>query len=166
MGMSRSGKTTLLLNLAKHFIKDGYAVLVLDPFSYPSKWPTQYVFKDSQEFLTLVKRSRECILIVDEAGDSCGQFDKEMHFLSTQSRHYGHSVIFGTQRGAQIAKTIRDNCEQLFLFASSMDDCKILSREFNRPELTLAKTLKRGQYLNTGRFSKVRRYQLFETKED
>lgn len=169
-GMTLSGKTALSKRLCRHYQAENWGVIILDPLHDPG-WYRQgtdenlfFQTDDNQEFLYTARNSQRCMIFVDESGESVGQYDKEMHWLATRGRHYGHTVHFISQRGAQIAKTVRDQCVRLFLFVSSLDDCKVHAREYNKPELLQANTLNQGEYFATGRFQPVVKYSLFGTK--
>lgn len=156
LGMTESGKSTLAAQLTRHYKTQGRGVLVLDPLRDP-RWISDYQTTDPNEFLEVVKESRSCMVFIDESGESVGQYDTEMHWLATRGRHYGHSCHFVSQRGAQIAKTVRDQCSHLFLFCCSMDDAKLLANEFNKPEIREANTLGKGEYFHVSRFGEVER---------
>lgn len=160
LGMTESGKTTLSKKIARELKDQGRGVIVLDPLKDP-EWIADIVIADFMEFLDIVKRSRSCFLFVDEAGMNCGQWDVESLWLATQSRHWGHSTFFISQRAQQISKTIREQCRFLYLFACSKSDSKILSDEWNRPELEEANTLNRGEYFYAPRFGNVKRMRVF-----
>lgn len=158
--MTESGKTTLAKRLARKLKSNGFGVLVLDPMKDP-EWNADYQTGDLMEFLDIAKRSRSCILFVDEAGMNCGQWDKESLWLATRSRHWGHSCFFITQRAQMVSTTIRGQCRFLYLFGCSKKDSVLLADEWNKPELESANTLKEGEYLYCTKFSEVKRYQLF-----
>lgn len=159
-GMTESGKTTLAKRLAAKYKESNVGVIVLDPLHDP-QWQADFQTADPDEFLSVVRQSQRCAVFIDEAGESVGQFDKQMHWLATRARHYGHNSHFLSQRGAQLAKTVRDQCSRLFLFCSSLDDCKIHAREWNKEELKQANSLAVGEYFATGRFTDCKRYSLF-----
>lgn len=160
-GMTESGKTTLAKRLAAEYKRAGVGVIVLDPLHDPG-WQADFQTDDPGEFLEVCRTSQRCALFIDEGGENAGQFDKPMHWLATRARHYGHNSHFISQRGAQLAKTIRDQCGRIFLFCSSVDDCKIHSREWNKPELLTANALDVGEYFAAGRFSVCKKYSLFD----
>lgn len=158
--MTESGKTTLAKRLAQSLNNRGWGVLVLDPLQDPG-WVADYVGTDLSEFMDLAKRSRRCFLFVDEAGMNCGQWDTDSLWLATQSRHWGHSCYFISQRAIQISKTIREQCRFLYLFACSRSDSKVLADEWNREGLEAANTLQKGEYFYAPRFGEVKRLMVF-----
>lgn len=160
LGMTESGKTTLAKRLAAHYKAAGTGVLVLDPMGDPT-WGADYQSDDVDEFLNVFWASRSCAVFIDEAGEAVGQFDKVMHRTATKGRHWGHSVHYISQRGAMIARTVRDQCSHLFLFTTALDDCKLHSNEWNKPELKTGNALKKGEYFHATRFGELSRFNLF-----
>lgn len=159
LGMTESGKTTLAKRLAANYRNNGVGVIVLDPLH--DKWDCDYQTSDKNVFLTTVQQNQACAVFIDEGGESVGQYDTEMHWLATRARHYGHATHFISQRGQQLAKTVRDQCSNLFLFNCSSSDAKLLANEWNKPELINANSLQRGEFYRVGRFKEVERMQLF-----
>lgn len=154
--MTESGKTTLAKLLIREFRRNDIKCVVLDPLFDPS-FEADFQTSDRDEFLRIVKGSRSLAIFVDEAGESVGRYDSEMHWLATRGRHYGHSCYFLTQRGMQIAKTVRDQCSYLYLFACSRTDAKTLADEYNKPMLELANILDKGEFFVCPRFGTVHR---------
>jgi len=155
IGMTESGKTIIGQKLAAHYVRNGIACIILDPLS-SQYWPQNDELvlhtRKKREFLDAVRRSRSCAVFVDEAGESVGQYDEEMHWLATRARHYGHASHFLTQRGQQVAKTVRDQCAKMYLFACSKSDGKILADEWNQEELREVNKLGRGEFFLVSRF--------------
>jgi len=133
-------------------------VLVLDPLS--DQWATEYVFNDPDHFLQVVRASRCCAVFVDEAAEAVGHWDKHRHWLATRSRHYGHNVHFISQRGMQIAPTVRDQTSALALFRISLEDATTLAKEWARPELVTASQLNQYEFLWITRFGELRKLRL------
>lgn len=150
--MTESGKTTLAKRLiAEDKTTRGVASIVLDPMNDPG-WTADFKTTNDADFLKMVWSSQSCNIVVDEAGDAIGRYDRIMEQLATKSRHWGHNAYFLCQRGAQLSATIRAQCRHLFLFTSSKDDCKVLANEFNKPELLQANTLPQGHFYHATRF--------------
>jgi len=169
LGMTESGKTTLAKKLSKEYQARGIGVIVLDPLQDPewSDKPDSDLFfqtTDKDEFLASVKASKRCAVFIDESGESVGQYDTAMHWLATRGRHYGHNCHFLSQRGQQIAKTVRDQCGRLYLFTCSLTDAKILADEWNKPELREAHGLEQGQFFIVRRFSGTEIASAFDDK--
>jgi len=146
--------------LAKFQRVNGFGTLGLDPMSDP-KWSLDFKTKKVDEFLHVFWRSKRCHCFIDEAGKSVGQFDSVMQETATEGRHWGHSCYFISQRGVQIARTVRDQCSHLFLFNTSLEDSKTHANEWNQPELKTAYTLPQGTYFYATRFGKLQRNVLF-----
>lgn len=159
-GMTESGKTSLAKKLAAHYQSKGIGVLVLDPMGDP-EWPADYKTANADEFLDTFWNSRRCAVFIDEAGDSVGRFNTVMQRTATKGRHWGHACHYITQRGAQLATTVRDQCSHLFLFTSSLNDSKIHADEWNQQELKTANSLKQGHYFHATRFGTLERGKLF-----
>lgn len=161
LGQTQSGKTTLAKRLAEHYTKNGIAVLVFDPVNDPS-WPTQHRFDDFDTFIAVYWQSRQCAVFFDEAGEACEQFGHEMTKTATRGRHWGHRNHYIAQRGTLIKRTIRDQCSQLFLFNSGLEDCKIHAAEWNAPEIREAGPfLETGEYFSKQRMKPLQRGHLF-----
>jgi len=158
--MTESGKTTLAKTLASRYQKAGFTCIVLDAIG--DNWPTEYVYNDKDLFLDVVKRSRRCMVFIDEAGEAVGRYDSEMFWLATRGRHYGHSVHFITQRGQQLSPTVRGQAGYLALFNCSSTDARLLGDEWNREELRNAHQLARGEYFWTPRFGSIKKLRLWE----
>ena len=154
VGMTESGKTTLAVQLAKSARDQGIPVVVLDPLADP-RWQADHIGSDPVAFLDIAQRSRSCALFIDESAEVIGRYNDAMFWLATRARHYGHKSYFITQRTAQLAKTIRDQCRHLFMFCVSMNDAKIMADEFNREELRKANELAQFEYFYISRFGTV-----------
>lgn len=139
--------------LAKEFRLNNYKVLVLDPLSDPD-WEVDFKTKDKDEFLDMVKRSKSCILFIDESGQEIGRYNDEMFFLATQARHWGHISFFISQRAQALNKTVRDQCSNLYAFRLSLSDSVILSDQFAQPELKNIVSLPQYHFYKTGTFEK------------
>ena len=162
VGMTESGKTTLATNLCRGYKERGIKTIVLDPM-YDQRWQADFITTDKDRFLDIVQNpeTRSCALFIDESGEEIGQYKREMFWLATRGRHYGHNSHFITQKAKQLAPTVRDQCSYLFLFNSSIDDCKELANEFNRPELRTANTLAKGEYFQCPRWGQIERLKVF-----
>lgn len=160
LGMTLSGKTTLAKQLAAMYRAQGIKVGVLDPLGDP-EWQADFRTHDVNAFLDMYWSSRQCAWFVDEAGESVGQFDTVMVKTATRGRHWGHRNHYISQRGTQLSRTVRDQCSSLFLFTTSLDDSKIHSNEWNKPELRDAHMLPQGNYFHCTRFSPLARGKLW-----
>ncbi len=160
VGMTESGKTTLAKRLSADQKNRGIGVLVLDCLNSEG-WAADFQTTDPDQFLDVFWKSQNCAVFIDEAGDSVGRFNMAMEQTATRGRHFGHNVHYISQRHAQLSKTVRDQCRYLALFRSSLDDCKIHSREWARPALLSGSELEQGEYLFCGRFSELTKGDVF-----
>lgn len=158
--MTESGKTTLAKQLAQAYKRNNIGVIVLDPLN-DSGWDCDFKTTDPSEFLKVYWESRQCMAFIDESGDSVGRFDTAMIKTATRGRHWGHSNHYITQRGAMLARTVRDQCSNLFLFNTALEDCKVHAKEWNKPELLTAAQLPQGGYFHTTRFGGLTENKLF-----
>lgn len=152
VGMTGSGKTTLGKQLLKAYKSKGINSIVLDPLCDPD-WQADFQTDNSDDFLDAMYKSRQCALFVDESGAAIGRYAGPMAVVATQSRHFGHKAHFFTQRGAQLDRTVRDQCSILFVFRVGKMDAKILSEEFGYSELMQANELRPGECFKVTRFS-------------
>lgn len=146
LGITESGKTTLAVKLAQNYKKRGINVLVLEPFK-SQKWNADFITDNANEFLDVVFTNKSCAIFIDESGDMIGRYNEAMNKLATVSRHYGHNSHFICQRATMINPTIRSQCSNIFLFKQSLDDAKILSKEYVCDDLLNSHKLRQGQYL-------------------
>lgn len=105
--------------------------------------------------------SFSCGCFIDEAGDAVGRYDTVMQKTATKGRHWGHNVHFISQRGVQLNRTVRDQCEHLFLFTTAMQDAKTHAVEWNQPELHDASKLQKGEFFHVTRFGQLERGRVF-----
>lgn len=165
IGMTESGKSTLGKILALQLLSNGKQVIVLDPIFDP-EWKATYKTDDIDELVAYLKRVRSCYVFIDESGSYFNEGnDNSYSWLSTRSRHYGHSVTFLAQRAIQIPKTMRDQCSRLFLFTSSQSDGKIHSEEWNKPELEQCNKLKQLEFFHCDRYTVFQRMYVHNYKE-
>ena len=153
IGTTGSGKTNLAKTLCRKFKQAGKPTLVLDPLM-DDEWDCDFKTSDKAQFLDVVKHNKQCIIFVDESGQAVGKYDEEMAWLATTARHWGHQSIFICQRAQQISKTVRDQCQRIWIFRVSNGDAKILAEEFVQDELLEAGSLGKFEFFETGRFQK------------
>lgn len=148
-GLTMSGKTTLARLLAVEAMGKGVPVIVFDPMH--DAWPEGCVVdRDLDTFMARVWQSRGCLLIADESGIAIGKWKPETDFLTTTSRHLGHSAVILCQRLAQLSPTLRSNCVRVYMFASTRDDREALAHEFD-VDLELP-ALQQGEFILFRRF--------------
>lgn len=150
LGMTEMGKTTLARALSAAYRKQGFKNIVLDPLRDP-RWSADFITSDGDEFLDIAKRSKRCMLFMDEGSESVGRYNFEMQWTATQSRHWGHSSHFIAQGAVQLAPIVRDQCSRVFLFCCGARNGKLLAEEFNAPELDLCVSLLPGEYFSAVR---------------
>jgi Predicted ATPase len=137
----------------------GRESILLDPM-HDARWSVAYKTHDKGEFLRAVWSSKNCNVIVDEAGDEIGRYDDVMNKLATRGRHWGHNCYFITQRPAQLSLTVRTQCDLLFCFRIDAGDAKALSQVFVEPKLLEVPTLQRYEYFYVRRFEQVEKRSL------
>lgn len=124
-------------------------------------WDCDFKTANVEEFLNAFHASVSCDVFIDEAGDAIGHYEKAMIKTATMGRHRGHNVHFVTQRGAQLSPTVRTQCRNLFLFNMAREDCELLAKEWNKPELKDAALLPQGQCMMVSRFGDVKHLNAF-----
>lgn len=154
LGMTESGKSTLARALARKYKENDVCTLVLDPLNDP-RWQADFQSTDAEEFLRVFWSSRRCAVFIDESGDMVGKYNTVMQRTATRGRHWGHAVHFITQRGVQLATTVRDQCSHIFLFTNSADDGKTHANEWNQPKLRYCSTLKQGNFFHCTRYGSI-----------
>lgn len=158
--MTGSGKTTLAKQMIQAYKTKGIKTLVLDPLQDP-EWQADFQTDDPALFLRAMYECRSCALFVDESGAAIGRYAGEMQKLATQSRHFGHKAHFITQRGAQLDRTVRDQCSTLFVFRTGATDAKTFAEEFGYAELSTANQLQKGEAFKVTRFSAPEKINVF-----
>lgn len=128
----------------------GVPVLVLDPSR--AKWEgVDFCTADAEEFIEMAFNNTHCLLIIDEAGEAIGQArshaERHRISLATRTRHKGHNAIFISQYASTVAAGVRRQCQRLWTFRQSVDDCKILAREFCNEGIAKASDLPKWHYL-------------------
>lgn len=167
LGMTESGKTTLAKRLGRQYMQHCVPIIILDSLNDPewtANFPQDYPVlqtTDPEEFLDAFWASKRCACFIDEAGDAVGRYNVVMQKTATRGRHWGHSVHYISQRGVQIAPTVRDQCSHMFLLTTSLQDAKIHANEWNAPILISANSLRKGQFYHCTRFGAVERGSLF-----
>lgn len=153
IGRTLSGKTTFTEKKTKSINRlHGRKIIVLDPM-LDKRWgegiaPSDiFVTSNKQKFLQMVWNSKNCVVVVDEAGKMIGKYDDVMDELATTGRHFGHKCFFITQRAKQISTTIRTQCSEIAIFKQSKDDTKDLANEFVEPMINEAHTLAKGEFI-------------------
>jgi hypothetical protein len=155
IGRTKSGKSTLAKLLAEQWLGMGYRVGVLDPLG--DEWPATWATKSPDYFLYLAKRTKNTKLIVDESGVSVGLHNTAMEWCTTTSRHLGHACLFLAQRAVQLPLTLRENCENAFIFRTGPKDAKILADDLGEPSLLENSKIPQGEFKWLRPFTEMRR---------
>lgn len=127
---------------------------MLDPNLDPG-WEADFLTDDPEKYREVVKQNSACELAIDESGETIGKYAKDMMFLATRARHYGHVSTFIAQRSQQIDRNVRDQCSRLFLFSVSKKDAEIFAEDWVDEELEKASQLDAGICLAKRRFKKI-----------
>ncbi len=146
LGITETGKTTLAFKLAREYRSKGIKIFVLDP-DKRQEWQADFITDDPEFFLETCKLNQRAALFVDEGGVTIGRYAGSSQWLATNARKWGHKAHFIAQRAQQIDPNVRNQCTSIFLFKQSVDDAKILSKDFVAPQLIDACNLKKGEYL-------------------
>lgn len=162
VGRTGSGKTTLWKLNAAALIARGCPVLVCDPIG--SGIPAHKTFGTAAELMEAARKTNHAHLIIDESGSAVGRSPGELEWLTTKARNWGHSTHLLCQRAQQLDKTVRLQCEMVYLFRATIDDAKLLAGEFTQPELSAAADLDRYQFIKAGPFHPPERFKLTPTR--
>lgn len=163
--MSESGKTTLAKILANGLVARGKKIAVLDPLADP-EWHADFIARNAEDFLEGLRKLRGYYVFVDESGTHFNDGrDTSYSWLTTTSRHWGHSVFLIGHRSMQIPRTMRDQVSRLFLFASSKEDGDLLATEWNQPGLTACNKLPRFHFFSASKFSPLQEMKIVNFKE-
>jgi GTPase SAR1 family protein len=147
VGLTGTGKTTLLVNLSNDLIDAKMPVAVLDPH-LEERWDVDYLTDSPSDFLSYAKQTRiPHILIIEEAGETIGRYGGDMNWFATQARHGGHIVLFCAQRTSQVDPTTRNNCRNLIAFEQNPKDAQLLYETFNNRLLLKSADLKIGEFI-------------------
>ncbi len=159
VGISMSGKSTLMRSLCGDARARGIGVGVLDPNW--DQWPADYQTDSLRAFLEWSKEARKCILILDECGETLAR-DPESVWFGTRSRHWGHRCTFGCHMWTQLLPVLRNQCTTAYVFNQPPDEAVRLARHYNDPILERASTLKQGEFIHKVPFQpgKIRKLRL------
>ena len=165
IGQTESGKSCFSKILARQYKAMGKHVAVLDPICDPD-WPADFKTDSVDELRKYLNQNRSVYVFIDESGEVFNEGNDNTHsWLATRSRHYGHSVHFLAQRAMQVPKTMREQCNKLFLFTSSRSDGKLHAEEWNKDELVNCNRLPKLHFYMTDRFGEVKTLKIVDYKK-
>ena len=165
-GKTDTGKTTIVKRLIRDkFKRSGKykKIFVLDAKLDPG-FLADFITADPEEFLQVVEGETDCLLIVDEGGETIGAYAGSIRRVATMHRGLGHQAFFITQRAQMFDKTMREQCSNLICFRQSLEDGRELSRTFPqlRPLIEDVPTLEQGEYFFVPSFGDPQRGRAWE----
>jgi hypothetical protein len=146
IGATMSGKTRLQQHIAKRLKARGFPVLVCSPM--PIGWDAHRIVSSVDELIDLAKRCKSAHLFVDEAGGMIDGNNPDHAWLTTMSRHRGHTAHLITQRHIQVSPTMRDQCGRKYIFRIGRNDAQQLANETTHDLVKIACTLPVGTFLD------------------
>ncbi len=155
IGMTESGKTSLAKMIATDLKKRKKRVVVLDPLQ--DEWDCDMQFTDSVAFLKYCQENTDLFCFIDEGGQSIGRYNKEMEWLATRSRHWGHSCFFISQGCTQLPRIIRAQCSRMYVFAVGKSDTDLLAEECRKDDLRKIEQFDKGEFFVVERFGPLKR---------
>ncbi len=164
-GKTDTGKSAIVKRLIRdHFRRSGKykKILVLDPKIDPG-FLADFITGDPAEFLEVAEAETDCLLVLDESGETVGAHAGAVRKIATMHRGLGHQAFFITQRGAMLDKTIREQCSNLFIFRQGSEDARELARSFPdlKPYIDDVPQLEQGQFFYVPSFGKVTKDRAF-----
>jgi hypothetical protein len=146
----------------------GVGILVHDPLD--DDWPSDWQTDDIEEFIDVAMQNRDCILLIDEAGEVISHAQAQKHpkrrWLATRARHNGHKSIFIAQRAPMLSPTIVRNCTEGFIFRQHARDLKGLEEVMTNEHVMKAKDLGRGECVWVDNFGNHKFINVFGRKSD
>lgn len=161
-GMSESGKTTLLIYLAKALKRKNpeRKLIVLDPMM-DIRWDEGEIRPDflthkSEAFITYCKNpeNKSGICVMDEGAGENKKFDDGILWTTTKGRHWGHKFLICAQSGVQWSPTVRGQLSHVYLFATNKRGAEIWYEQYNAKEAFQVSDRSWPQY----QFLKLSRY--------
>ena len=105
---------------------------MLDPIG--DDWGDNALIVDSVEsMIDFAKQPENAgkILVIDESSISFDHYDRTQHWVAKIARHNNHSSIFIGQNMADVPRGVRTQCTQVFIFAASRPDARLLADEYD-----------------------------------
>lgn len=145
-GPKKSGKTTLARHLSKQYwTQKRFRSLVLDPNQ--DQWGEQaFVTTDEKLFWNNVWKTRDCLIIVDEAAETIKR-NKELIPVFTRLRHLNHVFIVIGHSGVNLLPVMREQIDCIFLFRQAEPAAKLWAITMAEEGLLNAKHLQRHQFI-------------------
>jgi hypothetical protein len=147
LGFGGYGKSTLLRTMIRNAQAQGRDALILDPNLDDWGVSPDNVTVDADEFMWRAKRSRNALLIVDEAGEMLNR-DRSYRWIITRSRHNGHLAVLSSHMATDIIPVMRRMPQELFIFQQDIDSAAEIARERGDPLFLQCPKLGIGQYVH------------------
>lgn len=141
VGVSLSGKTTLMRAIARELAGKGQSGAVFDPVGsataggqWPEGWP---IFDDPDAFIDFATdpKNTRLHLFVDEASEIFGHEQKENFWLLTKGRHFGLFLHVGTQRPNKVHPDVRTNCHRCYMFRLALEDAREIGMDYGHSNI-------------------------------
>jgi hypothetical protein len=157
LGQTRTGKTTVAMDLAKAYAQARRPVVVLTVPGLngqpkdSDRWRktgAALVTTDKAKFLAVLRSPKTwgVMVMVDEANQTVGWHDSEMEALATDGSSNGLTCHFIAQRGATFNLTVREQCTRLLMFRQGAGDARRLFESFAHPDLLNGPQLQNGEF--------------------
>lgn len=153
LGLSTTGKTTLMQERCKRLMRAGRRCAVLDPLRSDGWGRVTFQTHDRREFLRWAMSNGGDVsgpgaeLWIDESGTAIDKHDGAFDFLATTGRHLGHRAHYIAHRLKQLSPATRTQCQTLYLFRANVKDARELAEEYGVNELRRAGELPRFHFL-------------------
>jgi hypothetical protein len=156
-GPKLSGKTTLVKQLSRQYYSQrSMRSLVLDP-NLDGDWgPQAWVTNDREAFFSVVWKSRNCLVIMEEAAASINR-DREMVPMFTRLRHLEHRLIVVGHSGADLLPTMRQQFDTLYLFRQPASAGEVWAEVFADERIMECTRLKQYEILHCELFKDPRK---------
>lgn len=149
-GQIESGKSTILRYLARI---SSVPVVSIDIYGHDIG--QERTFRSDDDAEPWLRHRQGRLVLVDEASETVGRRAAGAAvWIANQSRHYGHSVVFATQRPIQVPPVIRDSCSWLYMLASPPPVRRLLADEFGVAALVDCE-LRPLEFVRADRFGKI-----------
>lgn len=111
------------------------------------RWNADFITDNPEKFLEVVFKNTGCALFIDESGETIGRFAGEMKKVATRSAQFGHDAHFISQRAVDVDRTVRDQCTNIFVFRSALEDGILLAKSYVADGFKDCHKLVKGEYL-------------------